>query len=306
MFNRSPFRLFFLQSLFATYTCGVIFYLLSSFLIPLTSDFAKENIGAISEATLIIFIFFVACSWMLDRKKIILAGSFWTYAGSVSFFLSLVIAIRITDFSFSQLTDPEGTAGAARLFNGMLRANWSLLPEALVQIFETVFVAFLATALAVPLAFVMAFFCAKNLMRPAPLFAIYAGLRTILNITRSVEPLIWAVIFSVWVGIGPFAGMLALFIHSLASLAKQYSEIIEGVDEGPIDAIRSTGAHPIQMIWFGIVPQVILPYIAFTFYRWDINVRMATVIGLAGGGGIGTVILLVFNVDIIYQITGGA
>src|SRR5690606_582695 len=101
--------------------------------------------------------------------------------------------------------------------------------------------------------------------------------RTFLNITRSIEPLIWAIIFSVWVGIGPFAGMLALMFHSVASLTKQYSEMIESVDEGPIEGIAATGASFTQVVWFAIVPQIILPYISFTIYRWDINVRMATI-----------------------------
>ena len=92
-------------------------------------------------------------------------------------------------------------------------------------------------------------------------------------------------------GIGPFAGMLALMIHSIASLAKQYSEMVETVDEGPIEGIESAGASKLQTIWFAIVPQVILPYISFTVYRWDINVRMATIIGLVGGGGIGTMLI---------------
>src|SRR5690606_7818811 len=99
------------------------------------------------------------------------------------------------------------------------------------------------------------------------------------------------IIFSVWVGIGPFAGMLALMFHSVASLTKQYSELIESASEGPIEGIRATGANSTQVVWFAIVPQVILPYIAFTIYRWDINVRMATVIGLVGGGGIGTLLI---------------
>jgi phosphonate transport system permease protein len=120
---------------------------------------------------------------------------------------------------------------------------------------------------------------------------IYSSLRLLLNISRSIEPLVWAIIFSVWVGIGPFAGMLALWLHSIASLTKQYSEQIESIDNGPMDAIKSTGAHPIQVVWFGVVPQILLPYLSFTIYRWDINVRMATVIGLVGGGGIGNLLM---------------
>ena len=71
-------------------------------------------------------------------------------------------------------------------------------------------------------------------------------------------------------------------------MAKLYSEQIENISEGTIEAITAVGAHPIQVVWYGVVPQVLLPYLSFTIYRWDINVRMATVIGLVGGGGIGT------------------
>lgn len=101
----------------------------------------------------------------------------------------------------------------------------------------------------------------------------------------------WAIIFSVWVGIGAGAGMLALMIHSIASLAKQYSEIVETVSDGPIEGIQSTGASKLQTIWYAIVPQVVLPYISFTVYRWDINVRMATIVGFVGGGGIGKLLI---------------
>ena len=85
--------------------------------------------------------------------------------------------------------------------------------------------------------------------------------------------------------------MLALCVHSIASLSKLYSEQIEAIDHGTIEAITSTGAKPIQVVWYGVVPQIILPFISFTIYRWDINVRMATIIGLVGGGGIGTLLM---------------
>lgn len=202
-----------------------------------------------------------------------------------------VVGFYQTDFSWHELTDPDGFAGAIRLFDGLLSPNLNLLPQAIVEIIETIFIAFLATAIAIPFAFVLAFACAKNIMTHPVAFAIYGVLRTLLNVTRSIEPLIWAIIFSVWVGIGPFAGMLALMIHSIASLTKQYSEIVESVSDGPVEGVLSTGANAIQVIWYAIVPQVFLPYVAFTIYRWDINVRMATVIGLVGGGGIGTMLI---------------
>jgi phosphonate transport system permease protein len=116
---------------------------------------------------------------------------------------------------------------------------------------------------------------------------LYTLTRTILNALRSIEPLIMGLVFVIWVGIGPFAGVLALALHSIASLGKLYSEQIENIDAGPIEALQSTGANQVQTIMYAVVPQIIPPYIAFTMYRWDINVRMSTIIGFVGGGGIG-------------------
>jgi phosphonate transport system permease protein len=112
-----------------------------------------------------------------------------------------------------------------------------------------------------------------------------------LNIVRAIEPLIWALIAVVWVGLGPFAGIIALTIHSIAALGKLYSESIESIDSGPIEAIQATGATGLQVIMFGVVPQIIPPFVSFSIYRWDINVRMSTVIGLVGGGGVGFLLI---------------
>lgn len=218
--------------------------------------------------------------------------SFWGLELLVLFVLTFIAGSIATRFSFYELFDSDGYQGAIRIFKALASPNWSILPSGILAVIETIFMAFMATMLSIPFAFLLAFFCAKNIMGKNALnMSIYFFLRTVLNVTRSIEPLIWAIIFSVWVGIGPFAGMLALMIHSIASLAKQYSEIIESVDNGPVEGIVATGANSMQAIWFGIVPQVVLPYISFTIYRWDINVRMATVIGLVGGGGIGTLLI---------------
>ena len=85
----------------------------------------------------------------------------------------------------------------------------------------------------------------------------------------------------------PFAGILALSFHSIAALGKLYSEAIENIDPGPIEAIQATGATKLQTIMFAVVPQMIPPFVSFSIYHWDINVRMSTIIGLIGGGGIG-------------------
>ncbi|MFN3308289.1 MAG: ABC transporter permease subunit [Anaerolineales bacterium] len=134
--------------------------------------------------------------------------------------------------------------------------------------------------------------------QPLPIgLAIYTITRTILNAVRSIEALIMAIVAVIWVGIGPFAGVLALGLHTIASLAKLYSEQVESILPGPIEAITATGATRLQTIVYAVLPQIIPPYISFTMYRWDINVRMSTIIGFAGGGGIG--FLLIQNINLL-------
>lgn len=156
------------------------------------------------------------------------------------------------------------------------------------KMIETVFLALMATTIAILVAIPISFLAARNLMSVNPIsVAIYYIVRTILNVLRSVEPLIMAIIFVVWVGLGPFAGVLALAVHSIAALGKLYSEVVESIDPGPIEAVTSTGANRLQTIVYAVVPQIVPPYLAFTIYRWDINVRMSTIIGFVGGGGLG-------------------
>jgi phosphonate ABC transporter permease subunit PhnE len=126
---------------------------------------------------------------------------------------------------------------------------------------------------------------------------IYYITRTILNALRSIESLIMVIVFVVWVGIGPFAGVLALSLHTVAALAKLYSEQVESIMSGPVEAIKATGANWMQTVVYAVIPQIIPPYISFTMYRWDINVRMSTIIGFAGGGGIG--FLLIQNINLL-------
>ncbi len=153
---------------------------------------------------------------------------------------------------------------------------------------ETIFLALMATTIAIIFAIPISFVAARNLMGGNPLtMGVYYVVRSVLNILRSIEPLIMAIVFVVWVGLGPFAGVLALAVHSTAALGKLYSEAVESIDPGPIEAIMATGANRLQTIVYGVIPQIIPPYIGFTVYRWDINVRMSTVIGFVGGGGIG-------------------
>jgi len=166
----------------------------------------------------------------------------------------------------------------------------------LFRMVETIFLALMGTTMAVVLAVPLSFLGAKNLMSRSPLsMSVYYLIRTVFNIMRSIEPLIMAIVFAVWVGIGPFAGVLALGVHSIASLGKLYSEQIESIDPGPIEAITATGASMLQIVRYAVVPQIVPPFIAFTIYRWDINIRMSTVIGFVGGGGLGFLLFQYIN-----------
>ena len=218
--------------------------------------------------------------------------TFWGMQLLASLVVTLILGYVLTEINPIRLIEKESFDQAMRLFAELAQPDWSILPKAILKIIESVFIAFMATAIAVPLAFVLSFLTARNIMgKTRTGMLAYTALRTTFNISRSIEPVLWAIIFSIWVSFGPFAGMLALMLHSVASLAKQYSEIVEGVEEGPIEGIESTGAGKLQVVWFAIVPQIVLPYISFTIYRWDINVRMATILGFVGGGGIGTMLM---------------
>ncbi|MFP4330211.1 MAG: phosphonate ABC transporter, permease protein PhnE [Alkalispirochaetaceae bacterium] len=180
---------------------------------------------------------------------------------------------------------------AEQVFLGDPRPSQALTVS-LSRLVETIIMGMMATLFGILLSIPISFLAARNIMSGSWVTTtIYYLTRAVLNIVRSIEPLIWALIAVVWVGLGPFAGIVALTIHSIAALGKLYSEAIEGIDPGPIEAIQATGANRLQTIVFAVLPQMISPFISFSIYRWDINVRMSTVIGLVGGGGIGFILV---------------
>ncbi|PKN97742.1 MAG: phosphonate ABC transporter, permease protein PhnE [Chloroflexi bacterium HGW-Chloroflexi-4] len=155
-------------------------------------------------------------------------------------------------------------------------------------IYETLALALLSTIIGAIFAIPFGFLAARNLMTANPVSTvIYMIVRTVLNIVRSIEALIMAIIFVIIVGLGPFPGMIALTVHTVAALGKLYSEVIEGIDPGPIEAIKATGANWLQVARYAVIPQIVPAFTSLTIYRWDINVRSSTIIGFVGGGGIG-------------------
>ena len=166
-----------------------------------------------------------------------------------------------------------------------LSKNGAYVVDGIVQ---TLFLALMSTTLGTIGAIFVSFLAARNLMSGNLVtLTIYFITRTVLNIVRSIEPLIIAIVFVVIVGLGPFAGVIAITMHTIAALGKLYSEVIEGIDPGPLEAIRATGGNWLQMVRYAVIPQIVPPFTSFTLFRWEINVRTSTIIGFVGGGGIG-------------------
>lgn len=203
---------------------------------------------------------------------------------------------QITELSISGLMHPGKNFG--RLIGDFVKIDLSpaIFKVVFQQMLVTIFQALLATTLGALVAFPFSFLAAKNLTGRSCAFSwVYGAARATLNIMRSIEALLYVVIFVFWVGIGPFAGMLALAITSFALIGKLFSESIENIDTGPMEAVTATGADRLQMISYAVLPQIVPPFVSYLLYQWDINVRMATIIGFAGGGGIGLTLMTFFG-----------
>jgi len=219
----------------------------------------------------------------------------------IGFYIILGVAAlaycwNVAEISIKGLFDPGKNFG--RLIHDFVSIDLSakVLQVVSQQMLVTIFQALLATTLGALLAVPFSFLAAKNLTGRSRLSAwLYFLTRALFNILRSIEALLYVVIFIFWVGIGPFAGTLALAVTSFALIGKLFSEAIENIDPGPIEAVTATGSNRFQVIVYAILPQIAPPFISYLIYQWDINIRMATIIGFAGGGGIGLTLTTFFN-----------
>jgi phosphonate transport system permease protein len=148
---------------------------------------------------------------------------------------------------------------------------------------ETVQIAIWGTALAVVFGTPFAILCASNV---CPQWVVQP-MRRLMDAFRAINEIVFALLFVVAVGLGPLAGVLALAIHNIGIVAKLFSEAVEAIDPRPVEGIRATGARSYQEVIFGIVPQVMPLWSSYTLYRFETNVRSATVLGIVGAGGIG-------------------
>lgn len=173
------------------------------------------------------------------------------------------------------------------LLGRMFPPDWGFAGRLVDPLIQTINIATLGTALAILLSLPVAFLAARNTTFNA---ATYGLGRLVMVVSRSVDTLIWALIFILVVGPGSLAGVLAVAVRSIGFVSKLVAEGIEEIDRGQVEAVTATGAGRFQVLLYAIVPQVRPMFAGVSIYRWDINVRESTVLGIVGAGGIGFVL----------------
>lgn len=197
----------------------------------------------------------------------VVAAVFWSASGA----------------GFSAAALVEGTPAMGSFLSRMWPPDFGKAATIVELLVETLQMAVIGTLLGALLSLLLSFAAAGNIA-PRP---VYLAARFVLNTLRSIPELIFALMFVSAVGLGPFAGILALTVGSVGTIAKVYAEAIEAVDPGPVAALRSSGAAPGQVIAFGMLPQAAPLLTSYTLLLFEGNVRGATILGLVGAGGIG-------------------
>ncbi len=210
---------------------------------------------------------------------------------SLSWHLSWVVLLAVLAASWSGadmrpldlLRDSGNMATYAAEFFPPNFSQWQLYVQ---EMIVTLQIALWGTALAVVTAVPMALLASANIVP----WWVYQPMRRLMDGCRAINEMVFAMLFVVAVGLGPFAGVLALWIHTTGVLAKLFSEAVEAIDPQPVEGIRSTGASALHEIVYGVIPQVMPLWISYTLYRFESNVRSASVVGMVGAGGIGVVL----------------
>lgn len=195
-----------------------------------------------------------------------------------------LLEVRTVSWWGVALPTPGFVAVAADLLDRALPPDVSMVGELAWPVWETINIATLGTLLGVILATPIALLAARN-TTPHPLCRGAAIL--VIVASRSVHSLIWAMLLVIIVGPGPLAGTLAIGLRSVGFIAKLLYEALEEIDRAPVTAVQATGATPAQVIVYGVAPQLLPTWVSVLMFRWDINIRESTVIGLVGAGGIG-------------------
>jgi len=209
--------------------------------------------------------------------------SWKTLISIVLFCLILFFVVKDLEIDFVKLVS-DSSKYFGDILSRMLPPDLSNLNQLIYAMFETIEIAFLGTFIAIILSIPLGLFSARNL---APNYFIYITCKTIVIFFRAIPEFIIAMILVIAIGFGAMPGVLALGLHTMGFLAKFYAEDIEHINRGPIDALKSSGATKSQIISFGVIPQILPAFVANNLYILDRNVRMATMLGVVGAGGIG-------------------
>ena len=209
--------------------------------------------------------------------------SWKTFIFIVLFSSALVFVVKDLEVDFFKLVS-DSSKYFGDILSRMLPPDFSNLSELIYAMFETIEIAFLGTFIAIVLSIPLGLFSARNL---APNYFVYLICKTIVIFFRAIPEFIIAMILVIAIGFGAMPGVLALGLHTMGFLAKFYAEDIEHINKGPIDALKSSGATKSQIISFGVIPQILPSFVANNLYILDRNVRMATMLGIVGAGGIG-------------------
>ncbi len=208
----------------------------------------------------------------------------WKTLISIVLFCSiLVFVVKDLEIDFIKLVS-DSSKYFGDILSRMLPPDFSNLNQLVYAMFETIEIAFLGTFIAIVLSIPLGLFSARNL---APNYFVYIVCKTIVIFFRAIPEFIIAMILVIAIGFGAMPGVLALGLHTMGFLAKFYAEDIEHINKGPIDALKSSGATKSQIISFGVIPQILPSFVANNLYILDRNVRMATMLGIVGAGGIG-------------------
>ncbi|HWP23379.1 MAG TPA: phosphonate ABC transporter, permease protein PhnE [Candidatus Binatia bacterium] len=220
-----------------------------------------------------------------------------------SILLFFLWSYRGAGIDLSQLFSADSAEQMLRYVKKLAPPDLSpaVLREAFKGTIETFAISFMGTLLAVAIALSIVFFASRNLIYSGLLYEMeprqrwkgavrmipYLAAKSLLNILRTVPEMVWALIFVFLVGLGPFPGVLALAVHTGGVLGKLFAEVLEDVDPQPIELLQATGANRLQILFYGVLPQVLPQFISYTLYRWEVNIRVAAVLGLVGAGGLG-------------------
>lgn len=167
----------------------------------------------------------------------------------------------------------------------------ALVDPILLKTLETIYIAVLGTLLGAIIAIPVSFLGARNLMRRNALgTVVYFVVRFLLSVIRAVPTLVWAIMWVIAIGIGPFPGVLALTTFSVGLIAKLFSEAIEAIDWGQVDALTATGANALQVVWHAVVPQVTPYMVSHVLYTFEVNIHSSTILGVVGAGGLGLIL----------------